>query len=238
MGRSNRIQRLKWCNGSKAPLLILALLFLVAIAGTAYFLLSKDPNRGANDFPTGPIAATPTVPVAPAGTAGTPPDPTAGPPATTAGTPPDPTAGGTPPPTEATAGPTPDPVVEPVVEPEEDTKPTKLPPPKPDLGLVTHEGGLFTPKTPSLIFASFEKAKAHCSSLRRKKFAKLSQWKLASSGEVLKFRANTDVQKLAYWVSDPGSAGRVKRIALISGVVSEGPATDFTRTRAFCVTRR
>jgi hypothetical protein len=157
-------------------------------------------------------------------TAGTPADPTAG---TTAGTV-DPTAG-------TTAGTPADPTAD---DDDDDKQPTKLPPPRPDLSLVAQEGTLFTPKAPAAIVGTVDDAKAACSALRPKKFAKLSQWRLATSGEVLKFKGNTDVQKLAYWVSDPGSAGRAKRVALVTGSVSEGDPATFTRTRPFCVTKR
>ena len=93
-------------------------------------------------------------------------------------------------------------------------------------------------KDPAAVTASVDEAKAHCASLKKSKFGKLGAWKLASSGEVLKFRDVKDVQKLAYWVSDAGSAGRVKRVNLVNGSISEADPKSFTRTRPFCIARR
>ena len=247
-------------GGSKIPLVILGLLFLVAIGGTGFFLMSGKPKgSGTMDGPyiepatpaapvagtAGPVAsatagatpdptagATVALPDPTAGaTAGTP-DPTAGTPDPTAGTTPDPTAGATDPTPATTAG------TDPPDDDDDDNKPTKLPPPKPDLSFVAQEGTLFTPKAPSDIVASVDEAKAACAGLKSKKFGKLTQWRLAKSGEVIKFQNTTGVQKLAYWVSDPVSAGRAKRVALVTGSVSEGDPKTFTRTRPFCVTKR
>ena len=46
------------------------------------------------------------------------------------------------------------------------------------------------------------------------------------------------MQKLAYWVTDPVSAGRAKRVVLVNGSVNEGDPASFKTTRPFCVTKR
>ena len=238
-------------GGSKAPIFIVVALLLVAAGGAAFFMMAKGPKDKNNDpvvvadpKTTPPATTAGDTKVEPATTAGTtpPPDTTAGatagstpPPGTTAGTTPPPdttagaTAGATPPPGE-TAGSGDD---------DGDEKHNaKLPPPKPDLAVIAQAGALFTTKEPAAFTASVDDAKAHCASLKKSKFGKLGAWKLASSGEVLKFRDNKDVQKLAYWVSDPGSAGRAKRVSLINASINEGDPKSFTRTRPFCVAKR
>ncbi len=251
-------------GGSKAPIFIVVALLLIAAGGAAYFMTAKGPrNRdGGNDSGSVAVVDSKTGPAATAGdtkveavatagaTAGTPPETTAG---ATAGTPPETTAGatagtppettgataGTPPETTAgtTAGTTP-PAGETAGDDDGEEKHTKLPPPKPDLAVIAQAGSLFTTKDPAAVTASVDEAKAHCASLKKSKFGKLGAWKLASSGEVLKFRDVKDVQKLAYWVSDAGSAGRVKRVNLVNGSISEADPKSFTRTRPFCIAKR
>ena len=247
-------------GGSKAPIFILVALLLVAIAGAGYFMMTGKQDRAGDpvvgvgpgtDPPATTAGATAgaETKVDPVGTTvGTPVGTTVGAPvgttAGTAGTPvgttagtPDPTAGATAGTPDPTAGSTPDPTAG---DDDGDDKPgnTKLPPPRPDLTLVAQEGGLFTPQATAPVVASLADAKAHCASLKKKKFGKLSAWRLASSGEVLKFKDNKDVQKLAYWVSDAASAGRAKRVVLLGGSINEGDPKTFERTRPFCVTKR
>jgi len=250
-------------GGSKLPIILIVVLLLAAAGGAAFFMMAKgprDPDLASNngksattatpaDTKTDPGATagtTPPIGTTAGATAGTtpPPDTTAGttpPPDTTAGAtagttpPPDTTAGataGTTPPPDTTAGAT-------AGDDDGDEKPnTKLPPPKPDLTLIAQQGALFTTKAPANVVSTVEEAKAHCAAMKKSKFGKLSAWKLANSGEILKFKDNKDVQKLAYWVSDPGSAGRVKRVNLVNGSISEADAKSFTRTRPFCVAKR
>ncbi|MBK7824823.1 serine/threonine-protein kinase [Nannocystis sp.] len=254
-------------GGSKLPIIIIVVLLLAAAGGAAYFMTAKGPrdhdiatNDGKSVATVGATAGTPTdTKIDPSATAGTTPPigTTAG---TTAGTtpPPDTTAGataGTTPPPDTTAGATagttapPDPTAgdtagatthtnDTAGDDDGDEKHTKLPPPKPDLAVIAQQGALFTTKAPANVVASVDDAKAHCATLKKSKFGKLGAWKLASSGEILKFKDNKDVQKLAYWVSDPGSAGRVKRVNLINGSISEADAKSFSRTRPFCVAKR
>ncbi len=235
-------------GGSKAPLVAIVIALVLALGGTGYFMMARGPRNSGEvntpTTPTTPVATTNTPEVKPVEpTAGTAPDTkvgdTAGATAGTVTPPPDPTAGATAgtvtPPPDTTAGTTPPPEDD---DPEEKPGGVKLPPPKPDLNLVAQEGSLFAPKAAAPIVASVDEAKAHCAGLKKSKFAKLGQWKLASSGEVLKFKDNKDVQKLAYWVSDPGSAGRAKRVALISGSINEADPKTFTRTRPLCVAKR
>ena len=230
-------------GGSKIPLIILGVLFLVAIGGTGFFLMTGAPKNGNIDGPQVEPAATAGAVAAgtagTAGTAGSTPSTTAGTTAgttaTTAGAPdiaPGTTAG-TVDPTAGTAG-----THDPTAGDDDDKRSTKLPPPRPDLALVAQEGTLFTPKVPSASVGTVDEAKAACTALKSKKFAKLSQWRLASSGEVIKFKGQTDVQKLAYWVTDPVSAGRAKRVVLVNGSVNEGDPASFKTTRPFCVTKR
>ena len=246
-------------GGSKAPIFIVVALILVAAGGAAFFMTTKGPrnnngNSGTADTvvvadtktPATTAGDTKVEPAATAGaTAGTTPPPdttaTAGttpPPDTTAGA----TAGTTPPPDTtagATAGTTPPPGETAGDDDGEDEKPNpKLPPPKPDLTVIAQAGTLFTTKDPAAFTISVEAARAHCATLKKSKFGKLGAWRLANSGEVLKFRDNKDVQKLAYWVSDPGSAGRAKRVSLINASINEGDPKSFTRTRPFCVAKR
>ncbi len=249
-------------GGSKLPIIIIVVLLLAAAGGAAFFMMAKgprDPDLASNNGKSATtVGATPAHrhqdrpqrhrrhhpadrhhgwhhrrhhPAARHHRAGTtpPPDTTAG---ATAGTtpPPDPTAGdtaGATTHTNDTAG-----------DDDGDEKHTKLPPPKPDLAVIAQQGALFTTKAPANVVASVDDAKAHCATLKKSKFGKLGAWKLASSGEILKFKDNKDVQKLAYWVSDPGSAGRVKRVNLINGSISEADAKSFSRTRPFCVAKR
>jgi serine/threonine-protein kinase len=244
-------------GGSKAPIFIVVALLLVAAGGAAFFMMAKGPKHNdGND--TGTVVADTKTPATTAGDTKTP--------ATTAGTVTPPvgdtagaTAGTVTPPVGDTAGATAGTVTPPVGTTAGDTAGTtppphetaggdddgddekthaKLPPPKPDLAVIAQAGALFTTKDPAANAASVDEAKAHCASLKKSKFGKLSMWKLASSGEVLKFKDVKDVQKLAYWVSDPGSAGRVKRVNLINGSISEADPKSFTRTRPFCVAKR
>ena len=233
-------------GGSKLPIIIIVVLLLATAGGAAFFMMAKGPrdpdlasNNGKSSASVGATTGTPTDTKTDA-TAGTTP-----PPATTAGTtpPPETTAGataGTTPPPETTAGhdTAHDPAHDTAGDDDGDEKHTKLPPPKPDLAVIAQQGALFTTKTAANVVASVDEAKAHCATLKKSKFGKLGAWKLASSGEILKFKDNKDVQKLAYWVSDPGSAGRVKRVNLINGSISEADAKSFTRTRPFCVAKR
>jgi len=249
-------------SGSKAPVAILLVLLVVAVGGTMFFLMSGKPKPTGELPVTGDtkVAATTAGTVTPpasttAGTAGdtksgdtavvTPPATTAGdtagtvtPPATTAGdtagtvTPPDTTAGDTTTPAGDTAGPPPG-------DTAGDDKPDpKLPPPKPDLKLVVQEGSLFTPKVASEATKSLEEAVAHCSSLKRKSFGKLERWRLATSGEVLKFKGNKDVNKLTYWTSDKEMGGKAKRVNMLRGSVIEADPNNSANTRPFCVTKR
>ena len=231
-------------GGSKAPVILVVALLLIAAGGAAYFMTTKAPRNRDGDNDSGSVAVNDSKTTGPASTAGdtkvattatatagTPPETTAGtPPETTAGTPPETTAG-------ATGGATP-PAAETAGDDDGEEKQTKLPPPKPDLAVIAQAGSLFTTKDPAAVTVSVDEAKAHCASLKKSKFGKLGAWKLASSGEVLKFRDVKDVQKLAYWVSDAGSAGRVKRVNLVNGSISEADPKSFTRTRPFCIARR
>ena len=232
-------------GGSKAPIFIVVALILVAAGGAAFFMTTKGPrnNNGNSGTADTVVVADTKTPATTAGDTKVEPAATAG---ATAGTtpPPDTTAtAGTPPPPDttagATAGTTPPPGETAGDDDGEDEKPNpKLPPPKPDLTVIAQAGTLFTTKDPAAFTISVEAARAHCATLKKSKFGKLGAWRLANSGEVLKFRDNKDVQKLAYWVSDPGSAGRAKRVSLINASINEGDPKSFTRTRPFCVAKR
>ena len=232
-------------GGSKAPIFIVVALILVAAGGAAFFMTTKGPrnNNGNSGTADTVVVADTKTPATTAGDTKVEPAATAG---ATAGTTPPPdttaTAGTTPPPDTtagATAGTTPPPGETAGDDDGEDEKPNpKLPPPKPDLTVIAQAGTLFTTKDPAAFTISVEAARAHCATLKKSKFGKLGAWRLANSGEVLKFRDNKDVQKLAYWVSDPGSAGRAKRVSLINASINEGDPKSFTRTRPFCVAKR
>jgi len=245
-------------SNSKAPVAILLVLILAAIGGTVYFMTSKpkrlDPPTGTDVAvvtpdktpPVGTTAGTPAGTTA-GTTAGTPAGTTAGdtagsvtPPGTTAGTvtPPADTAGttaGTPPAdttppagdTAGTAG-----------DPGDDKPDTKLPPPKPDLKVVVASGTLFTPKEAAEPTKTLAEAVAHCSGLKKKKFGNLGSWRLATSGEVLKFRDTKEVGKLTYWTSDKETAGKAKRVNMLRGNTMETDPNDSANTRPFCVTKR
>ena len=244
-------------SGSKAPIVILVVLLLGAIGGAGFFMFAGKNGKGGKDGPTDTGTAV-------AGTAGTPdpkvddpktppvdtknPDPTGGTPpvvGTTAGTtagdtktPPDPTAGDTKTPPDATAGAADATAGDTKADDPDPPEPTKLPPPRPDLKLVAQAGSLFTPKVEAAATKTLVEAKAHCSSLRTKKFAKLEQWRLATSGEVLKFRDNPDIGKRAYWTSDKETGGKAKRVLMIRGQVLETDPNNSLNTLPFCVTKR
>ena len=244
-------------GGSKAPVALIVLLLLVAMGGTAYFMMSKGKSPVV-DPPGTTTAAGPqvTTPAATAGTVTPPIDPTAGATAGTVTPPIDPTAGATAgtvtPPIDPTAGTVTPPIdptagtVTPPIDPKAgddtdgDDKPDspKLPPPKPDLKLVVQSGNLFTPKVAAENTKSLAEASAHCTSLKRKKFGKLEQWRLATSGEVLKFRDIKEIDKLTYWTSDKEMGGKAKRVNMVRGNVMETDPADSTNTRPFCVAKR
>ena len=244
-------------GGSKAPIAILLVLLLVAAGGAAYFMMTGKTKPAAGDPPSADpkVAATVDTKAATAGTvtapdtkvgdtAGTvtPPDTKAGdtagavtpPPGDTAGTvtPPGDTAGTVTPPGDS-AG-----TVTPPVEPDDDKPDPKLPAPKPDLKLVVQSGSLYTPKEAAPNTKSLSEASAYCSGLKKKKFGKLERWKLATSGEVLKFRDSKDINKLTYWTSDKEVGGKAKRVNMLRGNVMETDPNDSANTRPFCVTKR
>jgi serine/threonine-protein kinase len=248
-------------SSSKAPLVILLVLLLVAIGGTGYFLMAGKPKSTGEPGTTDTkIAATgPETPATAGATAGdtkpgdtksgdTKPGDTAGavtpPPGDTK---PGDTAGTvTPPPGDTKPGETAGTVTPPPGDTAGDTAgdtgdekhDAKLPPPKPDLKLVVQSGSLFTPKVASENTKSLAEAVAHCTSLKRKNFGKLEHWRLATSGEVLKFRDNKDVDKLTYWTSDKEMAGKAKRVNMLRGSVMETDPNNSANTRPFCVTKR
>ncbi len=220
-------------GGSKGPVALLVLLLLTAMGGTAYFMMAKGKSTVVEP---GMTAAETTVgtPAATAGAVTPPIDPTAGTVTPPIVTPPiDPKPGDT----AGTVTPPVDPKAD---DPDEDDKPgsPKLPPPKPDLKLVVQSGNLFTPKVAAENTKSLAEASAHCTSLKRKKFGNLGQWRLATSGEVLKFRDIKEVDKLTYWTSDKEMAGKAKRVNMVRGNVMETDPADSANTRPFCVAKR
>jgi len=235
-------------GGSKAPVVAVVALLLVAVGGTVFFMTKKGPATDpAGNTPSTAVTATPDPKVdTPAATAGAtpPPDTKVGdsagttPPVVTPGDTAATPTGDTATPTGDSAG-TPDPPSLPV-DPGDADKPDnpKLPPPKPDLKLVVQSGTLYTPRDAADNTKTLAEAVAHCAGLKRRKFGKLEQWRLATSGEVLKFRDTKEVNKLVYWTSDKEVGGKAKRVNMLRGNVIEADPKDSANTRPFCVTKR
>ena len=113
--------------------------------------------------------------------------------------------------------------------------PTK-PKPEPEMSKLVKSGSYYTTSKPGLK-TSLKGAKGYCASLKKSKFANLTNWDLASSGEILRFRGDPAVKKFLYWSSDKAGAGKGKAILLVQGKPVEKPEDDQT-ARAFCVATR
>ncbi|MGB1276979.1 MAG: hypothetical protein ACPG77_14640, partial [Nannocystaceae bacterium] len=106
---------------------------------------------------------------------------------------------------------------------------------RPDTSLVAKSGSLYTHKKPGAT-GTLAAAKSYCSKLKRAKHAKLSRWRLATLGEVLKFRGKPEIKKYLYWTSSKASAGKGKAVIMVTGKPTERPADD-KRGRPFCVAK-
>ncbi len=115
-----------------------------------------------------------------------------------------------------------------------DTK-TKKRRPRPDMSLLVKSGSLYTHKKPGTT-GSLSAAKGYCSSLKKKKYGKLSRWRLASVGEVLKFRGKSEIKRFLYWTNTKASAGKGKAVLMVTGKPTERPVDD-NRARPFCVAK-
>jgi hypothetical protein len=105
--------------------------------------------------------------------------------------------------------------------------------PKIELSKLHRVGTLYTPKDkgPAGTYAA---AKSHCASLKKNKKFGLTGWRMASTSEILGFKALVD--KLQYWGSET-EAANAKVVTLLNGRVGTLPQTD-TKPRAFCVSKR
>jgi serine/threonine-protein kinase len=107
------------------------------------------------------------------------------------------------------------------------------PTPKVDLAKLHRAGNLYTPKEkgPAGTYAA---AKSHCASLKKNDKFGLSGWRMATTKEILDFKAVAD--KLQYWGSET-EAANAKVVTLLNGRIGSLPQTD-SKPRAFCVSKR
>lgn len=81
-------------------------------------------------------------------------------------------------------------------------------------------------------------AKSYCAGLKKKRFARLRAWKLASSKEVLKFAGKSEIKKFLYWTRDKSEKDNFGvAVVMLEKRTTERPAND-KRGRPFCVARR
>ncbi len=115
-------------------------------------------------------------------------------------------------------------------------KTTKKPSVKPDMSVLVQSGNLYTHKTPN-VGSTLANAKSACNRLKRKGLGNLTKWKLASSGQITKFRGKPGIKPLLYWSSDKPTAGKGKVVFLVNGRTQER-AVDDKKARAFCVSTK
>ncbi|HFE44083.1 MAG TPA: serine/threonine protein kinase, partial [Nannocystis exedens] len=114
---------------------------------------------------------------------------------------------------------------------------SKKPKVNPDKSLVVSAGGIYTLKT-AAHNTDLAGAKSYCASLKKKRFARLRTWKLASSKEVLKFASKSEVDKFLYWTRDKADKENFgTTVVMLKKHTTERPAND-KRARPFCVARR
>ncbi len=106
-----------------------------------------------------------------------------------------------------------------------------------DKSLVLSAGSTYTLKS-AAHNTDLAGAKSYCAGLKKKRFARLRAWKLASSKEVLKFASNSEIKKFLYWTRDKADKDNFGvAVVMLEKRTTERPAND-KRGRPFCIARR
>ena len=101
---------------------------------------------------------------------------------------------------------------------------------------MVYAGGFYAPKDEPAN-SDLEGAKRYCANLKKKRYARLRAWKLASSKEVLKFAGKSEVSKFLYWTRDkPEGENAGVAVLMVTKKTTERPADD-KRARPFCVAK-
>ena len=101
------------------------------------------------------------------------------------------------------------------------------------LSKLHRAGSLYTPKERGPA-GTYSAARSHCSKLKSSKKYGLNGWRMATTAEILAFKASAE--KLQYWGSEVEGA-QAKTVALVNGRITTRPQSD-SGPRAFCVSKR